>query len=577
MRLKTRRAVQPAWTGGIAEDASGQAAFDENGVLAGRFDAAQNFVMTNTGLLEVRGGAEHAITLDDGTGPPANPFTSAWGFFYTVRGIFLIGHDAANSKHYQQQWDAEGATLANQTDVGATATSWDSASPGRALAVELWEKMWVADATRDAASRRSLFSVDSTGVVAEPTFAFEGGAAQALTPYCIETHNGVLLIAGYGSEAGADDPALLRHSFLGKDPGAADGFEPLSWVLVGSKGQPITALKAGDEYTLIAKEHELYRLSGYGRALEGFQYAIERLSTTMAVGCTNPHAITFAEGLWYGVGSSGPWLSDGQSVTLLAGPRARSWRSIANSVRDRAYVAYHPERRKVLFGFGTVQWVFDTARQVWDSDWTTRDFNNVVAVVGADISAPVAAPSGLAVDHPSATTSSIAVSWTNGDPAAQTEIWVDEMTGSGFLLKGTAVPGATSGSATSLRVATHSLVKVCHIKGGVRSTFSDTVDAYTRLEEPVLTLERATCTHKGPTQGVVTVLATLAVGGHHLHIVGDSGTYLDLNPAAAGAHFGEELTPCCIVEAIEAWTTDASWPAAINESTHDTLDVDVPC
>src|SRR5207247_420385 len=114
-------------------------------------------------------------------------------------------------------------------------------------------------------------------------------------------------IAGYGDEetAGGDRPETVRHSYLGKAPDASDGFDKDAYELVGAKGDRVTAMRKGRGLLLCAKPNELYRISGFGRAYPGWQYATEGVHNTAGFGVENPLALDHAAGCWYGVGRQG--------------------------------------------------------------------------------------------------------------------------------------------------------------------------------------------------------------------------------------------------------------------------------
>ena len=113
---------------------------------------------------------------------------------------------------------------------------------------------------------------------------------------------------------------------------------------------------------------------GVDRPFVAFQ--VEPLENTQGLGIANPKALVFAEGFWWGIGAQGPLRTDGFTLESLVGPRRPSWRGIDN-VAD-SWVAYHPERRLILFGlhptetesgrsatFPFVVWAWDIQRSVW--------------------------------------------------------------------------------------------------------------------------------------------------------------------------------------------------------------------
>jgi len=261
-------------------------------------------------------------------------------------GMVAVSFSEGAEKHYATRLTTDGdfytgTEATSRTDLTASpSTSWDTTEPARPTAAELWEKLFLADGTVDYADRSTFLSLDATGTVLEPHFAFDGGSSQALKPYCLEEFNNVLFLAGYGDETVGDRPEMIRHSFLGKSPDAADGFDSAAWIMIGAKGQRVTAMCKGDTALLVAKTNELYRISGYGRAYAGWQYEVEHIQQSLGLGCYGPYALCFAQGYWYGVGQNGPFRTDGVDVQALRGPREHAWALVSSP--EAFSVDYHP-------------------------------------------------------------------------------------------------------------------------------------------------------------------------------------------------------------------------------------------
>lgn len=503
MRLRHRAIPVPGWVSGVVQDA-------EPGVLApGTLVEGRNLVPTPAGRLRTRGGTRVAQTLHDDQATPAEishvlalrPFTGV--------GALAIGWADAVDKHFawrleQDMAFATGSEATSRHDL-TSVSSWANASaPGRPVMAEVFEKMYLADATETYGNRNTLVSIANDGTVTKPQFAFGAGAAAAVYPYCLEEYNGVLFIAGYGTEDAGDGdrPEYLRHSFLGRSPDAANGFDIDAWNLIGSKGQRITALRKGRGLLLVSKANEFYRVSGFGRAYAGWQYAVEAVDNPLGLGAANPNCLIYAEGSWWGVGDQGPFRTDGFRVDSLVGPRLRDWNGIDRPTE--AWVSWHPERRLVLFGLHPTEasagrsatypwkvWAWDVDRQVWQPDWTMGAdlfFASAVEAVSSATAAGSAAPSA----PPSApvtsgeTTTGYTASWTNGDAAAETEFWEKEGSGGTWTLIDVIAAGTATYAQTGRTNHTQYYWKVRHRKNGIASDYTAETSAQTLIAAPGL-------------------------------------------------------------------------------------------
>ncbi len=514
----TRLAVDPrrvpGWVQGLVEAA-------EPGTLApGTIAEGKNFVPTPAGQQRTRGGSRIMLTLKDDNGTPAELDHVCAIIPFTAVGGLVIGYSNTENKHYAYRVDSDMDYVPNEASAihdltGTTTTSWNNSStPARPVMAEVWEKMFLCDATTTFADRNILLSITNSGTVAEQKFQFSGGTTTVPSPFCLEEYNGHLFIAGYGDEGSKDRPEYLRHSFLGKDPGASDGFDALAFNLIGSKGQRITALRKGRGLLLVAKEDEFYRVSGFGKANVGWQFQVEPVDNTQGLGITNPKALIFAEGLWWGVSSQGPIRTDGFSVDLLVGPRKPSWRGINKT--EEAWVAYHPERRLVLFGFHPTEaesgrsttfpwrvWAWDTLRSVWQPDHEFgADIFHASALTTSSAEGPDAAPSSPVTS--SETAIGYVASWTNGDATSQTEFWEkDPVTGTWALDTVFAAGTSTTGTLTGRTNHSAYRWRVRHTKNSILSAWD--VEAGT-LADTLLAVPGQVATQEGNTSTVKIVL-----------------------------------------------------------------------
>ncbi len=480
-RLAVPPRTVPGWVQGFAQAA------EPGTLLPGTIADGENFVPTPAGRQRTRGGSRIMLILHDDNTETELDHVCAIIPFTTVGGL-VVGWSDAEDTHYayrvdsDMDWfDTDEATSRHDL-TAAPSASWDNASaPARPVMAEIWEKMFLADATTSISSRNELLGIDQSGTVTSPSFAFGAGSASPLFPYCVEEYNGVLFIAGYGSEdvGDLDRPEMLRHSFLARSPDAANGFDTNAFNLIGAKGQRITALRKGRGLLLVAKENEFYRVSGFGKAFAGWQYQVEQVENTQALGITNPKALAFAEGFWWGVSASGPVRTDGFSVDSLVGPRQPDWRGIDNV--GEAWVRYHPERRLMLFGLHPTEaesgrsttfpwriWAWDILREVWQPDLEFgADLFDASTITTATAEGPSAAPSSPSTG--SETTSGYTGSWTNGDATADTEYWEKKTSGGTWTLVSVVAAATALLARTGLDNHETYFWRVRHTKNGVKS------------------------------------------------------------------------------------------------------------
>lgn len=505
---------------------------------------------------------------------------------FTPVGAIAIAHTTGSTKHKLWRLTSD---MAFYTGVEATSTHdlvWDKATVGRPIGAELFEKMFIADATVDYAARKGLVCVDSAGTVTNVSFDLGGGAEQ-LKPYVCEEFNNHLFVAGYENKTtGADTPATLRHSYLGISPEAAGGFDPLAYNYIGAKGQRITGLKKGRGLMLVAKSNELYRVTGFGIAKPGWTFAVEMVQNTQGLGVSNPYAFCYAAGAtggpgyWYGVGEGGPWRSDGFSVESIVAARGRSWPLITNLAYS--WVIYHPDRKCVLFGlnqtpvpsgksatYPTVIWAWDTQREVWATDISapagsgfTGDFHYAHAIPATTVLGPSAAPTGLAFTHASAALTTVAATWVNGDATATTELWVRDNESGASVLWATALAAAVSATLTGLVQGKNYKVKVRHMKNAIATDFTAETDAYTLLPAP------STCNTGSRSKTVVNVGATVDVGtATRVYFERNTVPVNDQAVTAAGVYsFNDTGLTCGTSYTWRARIYSSNWPVAIQYS-----------
>ncbi|KKK92644.1 hypothetical protein LCGC14_2700870, partial [marine sediment metagenome] len=339
-------------------------------------------------------------------------------------------------------------------------TAWATAAAHRPVMAEMFEKLFISDADLTYGDRHTFLSVDGGGTLKQPSFKFGSGSAQAIRPYCLEEYNSHLFVGGYGSEDTGDDdrPEMLRHSWLGRSAddvtSGAEGFDKEAWLMLGQKGVRVTGLRKGRGLLLAAKRSELYRISGFGRAYPGWQFSVEGVNNSLGMGVTNPYALAYAGGFWYGLGAQGPFRTDGFLTESLVGPRQREWRAVEDI--DNAWVAFHPERRVMLFGvripsrfaggtiYPNVIWAWDVMRDVWQHDWDLNGTEVLFATPSATSTglAPTSPPNSLVLTV--ATVVGYTATWVNGDATAETEVWDRPGAGGTWGVRHTEAPAGTT-------------------------------------------------------------------------------------------------------------------------------------
>lgn len=567
----------PPWLGGLVEET------DPKLLRPGSIADGENFVPQRAPRLAARGGSRIMLTLHDDAGSPAELSHVLGCAPKPATGAVLIGWSSGTTKHYAYAVTSDMAFAGASETLSRTAfpASWNRATPARPVIATLFEKLYVADATVAFASRNPLAVVDilTPPGITVPTFAFVAGGAGAsgLFAYCLEEYNNVLFIAGYGDEetGTGDDPALVRHSFLGQPPDAAAGFDKDAYNTLGSKGDRVTAMKKGRGLLVIAKANELYRLTGAGRAYPGWQYQVEGVHNTLGLGVENPLALEHAEGFWFGIGKQGPFRTDGYEVEPLSGPRQRTWASIDQL--GQAWIRYHPERRVVLFGVhvsqgapdATYPWVlmvWDCERSVWQPNWkfagTPRLFVGQAIASSTTIgpAGPPTAPNTTAVTEVGWT-----ANWTTGDATAETEYWEQQQPSGAWVLKDPVVAAGTN-SRNVNTAAGHTAYKwrVRHRKNGIYSPYAAEVLVQTLIHKPSISFVSCDPPHVlrvRVTQQASGVVCTVQSSPH------SAGTWSTID-SFSGSSKDVYLDATAAVD-VRAKSTDAAW--SVPDSVFDQL------
>ena len=564
-----RTAHVPGWTGPLIEDAEPDAV-DGKGAL----DDGANLVAQSAGRRVTRGGSRVAVTY---AAVSSSAISDVLGVYpYTACGAVVAAHSTTGVRHYAYaHTDTLGWALTTEA-ASRTDLLWNSATAARPLGVELFEKLYIVDATESAARQGMAVAVFAGGAftITVPTYDLDasGGSPGVLRGYAAEVFGGVLFVSGYDSESAPSSgnaPHLIRHSLLGTDPAASGGFDPNAYLILGSKGQYVRAMKAGRTVMMAAKDNELFLISGSGRALPGWQYQVQPVGNTIGAGCTNPYALDHAFGMWYGLGRTGPWRSDGSSVELLRAGRDRSW-SRADRLQT-AQVRLHPDRRQVLFNLYELgrpsyavapfqQWVWDLDRERWDlSQRYARSFHWLGTVTQGSTVAPSGIPGAPSQDMVYAFAyDAIEGTLVPADATASTEVWTRTASGTSALWETLGV-GRTRFRLTGLAASDTRYVKVRHSKSGAVSDFSSETLCYTRLRAPFLVAGSESTTDTETQRAITTAPFH---GGAALAVTTTGASYSAswaAEPASIRTDY--DTTPATVLELYSGITTEILWPS----------------
>ena len=583
--MKLRRAITQhvtGWSGGVLEGAEPDET-RRGGI--GTLADGLNIVTAPLGRLAVRGGSRVLTTfaLDD-----VSDVLGVWPF--APCGAIAIAHDDTADTHYAYALtDTLGFALGSpvsETDSRVElGTGWETADPGNPVAVELFETLYIVDAS--TTSPRPLVAlriIAGVLTLVEPTYELESGGADSAFPFAAAVYNSALFIAGWFSESAIDSPHTLRASFLGVAPDDAAGFTVNGYATIGAIGQRITALEPGRDVLLVSKANELYRVYGTGQAIDGWYYTIQQVENTRGFGAVNPNCLKFVNGYWYGIGQSGPFRTNGNTVEAMGVPWRESWQRV--NLLETAWIAYkpNPDSRKVWFGFYEngfegypeapfTVWPWDIDRETWSPPQRyPRAFHLVNTVLPGVTESPDGSPIGAAqrFDDGAWDFTSVEVRWTSADADAETEVWTRSGSGA-YTLAGTQ-PAGSQRVRIAVTAAQTTMVKLRHVKAGVAGPFASPITVYPRLPSPLVSLSSGwtqtgpvTATVYNPVDGsTVTVQPSTAVWS-------ESESDLAVGSFTVADIVADACIPTLTYAAIQAQLTHPLWPVGHATSRIDEL------
>ncbi len=493
-RVQTRAIA--GWTGGVREDSEPALAVSEDG--AGRLRAGENFVHQAGFRLVRRGGTTRRLVY------ALNSISDLLAVApFSPTGGLVISHSVLNERHYAHAITEDGAhalPAGTGTEVGSRVVlpaEWNDALTARPQVAELFETAFVADRS-DGLPKPLLALVESGGALVASTVSadLDGNTVNGLIrPAGIALHASLLFAWGWEDEAIGRAAHVLRHSYLGRNPKNVDAWDPDAQAIIGAHGQPIRAARSGQGVLLVAKESELYRLTGTPDALPGWQFGVQQVDNSRGAGCAGALALDVADNAWYGIGRAGPWRCDGASVELLRTGRERSWSAVGDL--SRSYVVHHPSRRAVCFGFvepsrgsgaNTVQWWWDLDRDCWMPNQRPDTRVHMAASIAPAGVAVSAAPSALrqVLNNGAYQRTTMQLAWILGRPDQATEVYLRSDTTAAQLV-GT-VPAGVPG--VLLRDLPPGVIRYASIRHvGVQPTvLSPEVPVYTAVPSPRLAM-----------------------------------------------------------------------------------------
>lgn len=486
MRTRAQSAHVAGWTGGLLERAEPDRAAGE---ILGRLRSGENFVHSSTGRLAVRGGMREAMRATLGS------VTELTGVFpWSPTGGLVIGHAPVTPRHYVYAVGEDGGYAlpsGSETETDSRADlDWDTATAVWPQSEELFETLFLCDPTQAQGLRSVKLTGGSLAVAPVEADLNADAVNGVMRPAGLFQFNSVLFAFGWEDETVGIAPEILRHSYLGQDPAAVAGWDADAFALIGAKGQPITAGAAGQGSALVAKRSGLWRITGTPDALPGWQFAVQAVDSSQGYGVTNPNALVYAYGRWWGIARTGPWFSDGNAPVSLVGSRRERWGQVSR-LDTAAWVAAHPTREAILFGFSEPSsmlageqasrlWVFDAKEDRWAPDWTFPNrFWRGFAIEQTGL-ALATVPQNVAWVSTAGAVESRAASFSfdPADPTAQTEVWL-QASGSPSTLVATLPAGLKGARLAGLAPGRGYELRLRHRKGDSLTEFATTVSLYT--------------------------------------------------------------------------------------------------
>ena len=469
----------------------------ENPSSAPNLSALQNRVenglLTGTGLVEQAPDWRLAATCTDGSAENDAvcgifPFATQGGASAASAGV-AFSFDTSANKLWLHQLGEDGSILRTIQAY----TGYTESAPPQMTGFEMFGKFYVCPYGREAAASRlgmGVFDPTGAGSFSIPTYDLSAGgaAAAALRFRGIAKHRGGTIIGwGYfNEEAGnIDQPQTVRYAkYVTPDTWVADtSVTSASYFNLGTLNLPVIAAASSGQYTVIAKEQEIFVLDGdYGAQLYTRQIGnAHGPQSTSGMTSTGPMAVWITRDGYVAASVNG-------GDVQLIGPDRITRRRLTMLDLSYACAVHDPERTRVGFlvrlkstlagaplsyNWPTQLLWWDYARDAFHVQGTpTTCFSvGVIAGPGITFAGPTGTPASL-VTTPSST--GVTLGWSNagGDTSAQVsvEYRVDGTTT--YLVAGPAAAGATSWAITGLTPSTTYNWRLRYVKNGQYGSYA---------------------------------------------------------------------------------------------------------
>lgn len=458
--------------------------------LAGRIE---NGLLNGTGIVEQEADWRLAATCTDGAAENDAvcgifPFATQGGASAASGGVAFSFDTSANTI-WLHQLGEDGTILRTLSGW----TGYTESAPPQLTGFEMFGKFYANAYGREAAANRLgmlVFDPAGAGTVSVPTYDLSaGGAAAARLRFRgIAKHRGATILGwGYfNEEAGnIDQPQTVRYAKYGvPDTWVADtSVTSASFFNLGTLNLPVIAAAASGQYTILAKETEVFALDGdYGPQLYTRQIgAAHGPASTSGMVSTGPMAVWLdREGYLCASVNGGP--------VQLIGPDRLARRRL--TLLDLSYACAVHDAPRTRVGFlvrvdstlagaplsaswptQILWWDYERDAFTWRGTPTTCFAIGTVAGAGQTFAAPSGTPSSLA---DSATSASITLTWSHsgGDPSAYISVEYRVQGAASYTVVGPADPGVTTWTISGLAAATTYEWRLRYFKNGQYGSYT---------------------------------------------------------------------------------------------------------
>ena len=453
----------------------------------------ENGLLTGSGVVEQVPDWLVAATCTDGATENDAvcgifPFATQGGASAASAGV-AFSFDTSANKLWLHQLGEDGSILRTIQAY----TGYTESAPPQMTGFEMFGKFYVCPYGREAAASRlgmGVFDPTGAGTFTIPTYDLSAGgtAAAALRFRGIAKHRGGTILGwGYLNEesGNVDQPQTVRYSkYVTPDTWVADSsVTSAGFFNLGTLNLPVIAAAASGQYTVLAKETEIFALDGdYGAQLYVRQIgAAHGPQSTAGMASTGPMAVWITRDGYVAASVNGG------DVQLIGPDRIQRRRltmmdlAYAGAVHDapRTRVGFLVRLKSTLQG-APLSYNWPTQILWWDY---ARDAFHVQGAPTTCFSIGTIAGPGITFAGPSGTPDTLAatvsaasasLSWGNGtgDPSAQTSIEYRVDGTTTYLVVGPSAVGATSWLLTGLSPSTTYNWRLRYVKNGQYSSYA---------------------------------------------------------------------------------------------------------